>query len=404
MERAEQARFPALDPEPPPRSLRWRLGAAAATLGAMASLAALAWLLASLGGGAPAKAAIVGGPSGRVLFMSSAGVFGLVSPDGGGAQQLTALGSHAISGGTNSTPSLDGKQVVAGDGTVLSVSGQTVTAAPSHENLAARPQTQLAYLNPFTDGDQDLVILTGGEAGYPISDAAVGLVRWQSGAQVASLGTADQSAGVAGDPQLPGVFVTVALPASSAGEGDTRVELRDVGRPPVVLATAASVDRALGQPANLYFVLSPYPDPAGDKIAITVNSGLAGPQPAAGVIVVNRTGRLLATLTTSGRPQSGYGVQWSPDGNTLLYVTQGSTGQEVAEWTPGSGAPFARPLPDVGDTAGDCVWSSNGAEVLCAAANLQTRALSWVTGPARGGPFAVHSAPGMPIEYLVNGR
>lgn len=403
--RAEPSRFPALDPEPSPHSARWRLGAAAASLVALAAMAAIVWLVVSLVSGAPSgKVSVANGQAGGVLFMSSAGGFGLASPDGDGTQTLPALGTHAISGGTNATPSLDGSRVVAGDGTVLDVSGRTVARLPSQASLATQQQEQLAYLNPFTDGDRDLVILTGGEAGYPVSDASVSLVRWQSGARVASLGTADQNAGAAGDPQSPGVFVAVSLPASSEGEGDSRVELRDVARPPVVLATAASVDRALGQPAKSYFVLSPYPDPAGDKIAIAVNTSQLRPQPSVGVIVVSRAGHLLATLDSPGRPQGNYGLRWSPNGETLLYVTQDSAGQAMAEWTPGSGSLSSRRLPDPGDTAGTCVWSPDGADVLCGTVNLQSRALSWVSGSAQGGPLAAHSAPGTPIEFLMTGR
>ncbi len=374
------------------------------TVAVVAALGGLGWLLFWLPGGSshPEKTVgatgVTGAAPGRVLFMSSSGIYGLASPDGTGVRELVGLGTHSVSGGAYAFPSFDGRYAVATDGTVIAVDGTTPSLQSANLDVATGAQ-QLDYDNPFTDDDQDVVIFHGGPSGYASTNASVVLVRWRSGAQVGSLGAADQYAGGAGDPQAPGAFLSVALPATSEGEGDEQVELRDVGKQPVVLATAAVVDRALGQPTSRYFVLSPYPDPAGDKVAITVNTIQPGSGPSVGVIVVDRSGHVLGSLSGLAAPQGGYAVTWSPDGRSLLYVATGNGGQEVGEWMPGS-SPLFRALPDASKTAGVCIWSADASQILCEATDLQTQTTSWVSGAARGGPLGVNPGPGSPVEFL----
>jgi hypothetical protein len=367
------------------------------------AVAGVAWLVVWVTGSPPQKSAAAGGPQ-SVLFITQAGIFGSASPDGAGSKELTHLGAHAISGIANANPSVDGRYVVAADGSVISVGGGRIAAVSSRLDMATLPNDQLAYINPFTGGDGDVVLLAGGGPGYATADARVSLVDWRTGGQVANLGTADEDAGAAGDPAAAGAFVSVAA-SPAAGEGDARVELRDVGRKPVVLATAASLDRLLGQPSSAYYVLSPYPDPAGDRIAITVNSTQPGGlQRSVGVVVVTRSGRVLESLGSSASPQNGYGVNWSPDGTALLYLSQGPAGQQLEVWSPGSGVPHARTLPVLGNTADYCIWSPDGSRILCADTDLQTRSVGWLSGPLRGGSLVAGPGPGYPIEFLVTSR
>jgi WD40 repeat protein len=400
----EHVRFPALDPEPPPRSWRWRAASAGVTVAAAAGLAAVVLLVLWLTGGSRSATGAAPGVGGKVLFLSTSGSLGVASPDGSGVRNLAGLGSHALNGGAQAIPSLDGSYVVTADGAVFYVAGGTVSPRRSSLDLAAEQQFQLSYDNPFTDADEDLVLLAGGPGTYGSTDAGVSLFNWRTGTPAGNLGNGDQIAGPAGDPQGSGAIVPVAAPAGSAGEADSRVELRDLGRPAVVLVTAGSVDRALGRSPDLAVVLSPFPDPAGDKIAIIASAAQPGLHPSAGVVVVDRSGHLLSSLTGTAPPESGYGVEWSPDGKSLLYVALGTSGQEAVVWNSGSGTPLTRPLPNPGDNAAYCIWSPDGTEVLCATVDLQSRAVTWVTGSSGAGPLLPHPGPGVPVEFVGTRR
>jgi hypothetical protein len=306
-----------------------------------------------------------------------------------------------MSDATFAVASPDGRYAIAGDGTIVTLTGGEPSRALSELDLATSPQYQLAYVDPFTGDDADIVVLSGGAPGYATAHAAVTLLDWRTGRQVASLGEVDGNAGTSGDPAATGVFGSVAAPVQvSGGEGDSRVELRDVGRPPVVIATSASVDRALGLPASRYSTLSPFPDPAGDKVAITVDTVQSG-ETSPGIVVVNRGGQILAS-TTAARPADGYSVQWSPDGSSLVYMTAADAGEAVAEWSPGPGSlpPVTRPVPDSGDVAGRCLWSTDGTELLCVMADVASQHLTWLSTSSTGGPFALQPGPGNPITFL----
>src|SRR5262249_61199146 len=71
---------------------------------------------------------------------------------------------------------------------------------------------------------------------------------------------------VAGDPQARGVFVSVPAPprpsaATARASPDSGIALRDAGRRPVLLASAAHLNRDLGEPAHGPASLPTYPPP-----------------------------------------------------------------------------------------------------------------------------------------------
>ena len=104
-----------------------------------------------------------------------------------------------------------------------------------------------------------------------------------------SLGAGDQ---VAGDPQAPGAFVSVAAPAAPSasiqGGADAQIVLRDAGRPPVLLATAAALNSDLGYARSLPASLDPVPSPSGSEVAVAVRPEGAS---VTGIVILNRTGQ-----------------------------------------------------------------------------------------------------------------
>jgi hypothetical protein len=105
----------------------------------------------------------------------------------------------------------------------------------------------VAWPQPFADHDRAVAMLK--DYGDPTESASnpIFVASIASGDTV-PLGTGDS---VAGDPQAPGVFVAVAAPlgrtaTSLAGSPNSAVLLRDAGHRPVMLATAAQLDRYLG--------------------------------------------------------------------------------------------------------------------------------------------------------------
>jgi hypothetical protein len=219
-----------------------------------------------------------------------------------------------------------------------------------------------------------------------------------------SLGVADE---VSGDPAGAGVIASLPAPpvatstptvAPSNGEWpDGSVVVRDAGKKDVLLGTAARLNGDAGLPASAQTDLFPQPDPAGDMIAIVVQP-IAGHLPA-GVVVVTRTGRELFALSRAGRSVS---VSWSPSGHSLAIVVQVPHGSVLHIWSSGE-ATAAQRFPAAADY-GACVWSPDGAWILCAVTGEHSNGEHWAVASARGGPMVVTNGPGYPISWLGPGQ
>jgi WD40-like Beta Propeller Repeat len=292
------------------------------------------------------------------------------------------------------TASPDGRYLSLGNGQVAAVrTGPVLAAYPtkvsvSWEKIAAWPDS-------FADHERQLVMLltygTNASATTPVV-----LTSLATGRSV-SLGIGDQ---VAGDPQAAGAFLSVAAPPRPSAtvthvSPDARIELRDAGRPPVTLATAATLNHDLGQSQHLPVELIPYPDQSGGKVAVVVQPAAGSQQ--AGIVVLNRAGRVVGTvparLGVEGTPA------WAPSGGSLAYSSNGSNGPELRVWKIG-GQIVTRPLP-VGDSSYSwCIWSPNGASILCAAPGGGTGSQNWAVTGAAGGAMAGVRGPGFPVTWL----
>jgi hypothetical protein len=164
----------------------------------------------------------------------------------------------------------------------------------------------------------------------------------------------------------------------------------------VVLATAGALRRDLSLGLNDPVALIPYPNASGDKIAVEV---LPVDGTTSGIVMLNRTGRVIGTLQTP------FGVQgipvWSPSGTSLAYPSIGNDGPGLFIWTGGDQA-AATPFPlsaANGAAFSSCVWSPDGKSVLCE--NEGPGQHHWVVVGASGRAFAEPAqAPGHPLAWL----
>jgi hypothetical protein len=388
-----QRRFPAVDPEPPPRPLWRRLLAPAAVIVLAGAVAAgvMLWPFASGRPGAAGRPDAAVGSGGRVVALTATGDLATADPDGANVTAVSALGTV----GQVASASPDGRYLSLGNGQVAIVRQGSALAPYPTKVPVSDGSTEVAWPDSFADGERDLIVLAA-YSGYASAINPISVVSLATGRSL-SLGSGDMAEG---DPQAPGAFLSVAAPprASAAVSQlipDSKIELRDSGRPTVVLATAAALNHDAGQSQPLPVQLIPYPDPSGDKIAVVVEPASGSQQ--AGIVVLSRTGRLIGAVNGSLAVQ---GVPaWSPSGRTLAYVSSGSGGLALRVWTVG-GATLTRSLPATG--AGDdwCVWSPDGASVLCGDSASSTPSQDWAIARATGGAMASVRGPGLPIAWL----
>ena len=298
--------------------------------------------------------------------------------------------------------------------------GQPVSASPDNhyfslpdgQLIAVRPGPSLVYLatrvpnngttiapwpDPFANHSRDLIMLRA-YAGYESAANPVSVVSLATG-RTLPLGLADR---VAGDPQTDGAFVSVAAaPSPSAAvtqvTADSRLELRDPGRPGAVLGTAAALSHDVGLGNNVPVSLIAYPDPSGRRIAVVVQPASGGQ---AGIVVLSRSGGVLGTVAA---PASVRGIPaWSPSGGSLAYLSAGGSTPELRVWTTGGRSSTWQLTSGNGDDW--CIWSPGGTAVICAStAVTDTQDWTAVTVAGQPGrPVAVYG-PGLPVAWLPGG-
>jgi hypothetical protein len=321
---------------------------------------------------------------GRVVSESPDGTVVVSDPNGSNMQTLRSFPLQTGSSDQELVVAADERFLLSGIHTLITATGPLPT--PVDSNVLFSPAMTPVRTSPFADHDRAVVVLTGGSAP---TTSAVSLVLVADGATLA-LGEADQAAG---DPQSLGAFLTVAAPTQPNVDGwhsgpyDTAVELRDPGRS-TLLATSASLNRALGQNPDRPVALRIVPDSAGNKLAVVIEPA-ASTGPDAALVVLDRRGRVLNVLNRGAGPVRGSVPSWSPDGAALAYHTVTPGGAAIAVW-PIGGPVHLRVAPNPDTSFAGCLWAPDNSRVLC---STGSKSPQWIFVPAHGGPLITITAP-----------
>jgi hypothetical protein len=307
--------------------------------------------------------------------------------------------------GTGLLVAIDGRYLATGTGQEYVLRGRALAPTGRDIPFVGPPGSWRAV--DFTDHDRGLVA-TDSSSDFGGVEAVT-----FAGHRTADLGAAESAVG---DPDALGIFAVYADPGAGPGYErsnpltDTRIERRDAGAPPVVLAGADQVSADLGEPAGTPAILSVLPDPEGDRIAVLVVP--AGPQPLrAGIVVLSRTGLLLGVVHLAGQ---GVGQPaWSPNGRSLVYDASTPAHAAVAVWKVGR-LPVIRtlrpPRPTSPPTSGParppftglgrCLWAVAGNGFLCADSQIGETTTAWLLGRAGGGTLVQVIGPSFPLAWL----
>ncbi|HEX9033567.1 MAG TPA: hypothetical protein VF834_17130 [Streptosporangiaceae bacterium] len=352
-ETSTRPRFPALDPEPPPR--RWWRALPVLVLVAVVGVTVIVVTTRS-----PHRQhsprPLAGSFAGIVLAEAPSGQLTLTDLRSGRTVRLSSLGLFPVSPAP--VVSADGKYLIApAMGILISLANPAVPVKVPN-SLSFSTTSDPALASPFADHDRS-VVLQGLTYSLPVAKAPTSIQSVSTGHTV-PLGIADLAAG---DPQAPGVFAPVGWPSLPLHDGvtpDVRLELRDAGAPPRVLASSASLRHILGISARATVTLRAIPNPQGTMVAVEVQP--TSPGSSAGVVVLDRRGKVLGFEST-GSPAIP-AIAWSLSGTTLAFVGSGAIGPELTEWDVGAQSSTVN-LPFGMSTPAGCMWSPDATAVLC---------------------------------------
>jgi hypothetical protein len=388
-------RFPALDPEPPPSP--WRIARRVLVLVVVLAIGFGGYTAVSRLGGRTGRAPSASQPasvsagskfSGVVLAQRANGSLSLTDMASGKTVLLTKLGDFGSLNPGLVSP--DGRFLLdPGTGQIVSFARLAHPALVPNKLLftpAGAGYTQ-AY---WSDHDTSVVVLVYSNSPSP-TFPAVAVQNVTTGATSALHGIDN----AAGDPQQPGAFVSVPVPGpppASAPPDDAAVELKDAGSPARLLATTATLVRAAGLKKGSLVSLDPVPNPQGTMVAVDVY----GPGTMGGIVVLSRTGKVLAT--EQAVPGGLFDTVWSDSGRSLAFVDTGAQGLQLTRWEIGEQS--VTTILNMSEKAlGSCLWSPDGTSVLCQGAHLQW---TLVRSGAANSTY-VFGADGQPLAWL-NGR
>jgi hypothetical protein len=388
----EPRRFPLLDEEPPPRPWWQRLLIPAGVIvlaGAVGAAVALWPTSSPAHRSATGQARRLAGLAGRIVAVAPDHGLVVSAPDGSKVVPVKALGNvgYAV------YPALDNRYLSLGNGQIVATSPARSPALASTKVSFFTGDQSGGFIEPFADHDRELVILANPGFGTT-TDVIISEISLSTGRSV-KLGIGHQ---IAGDPQARGAFVSVAGQVAATTSvtdvvPDARVELREAGQPSRVLAIAAAINRALGQPPRLSVALTPYPNPSGTEIAVKVQPQGGGST--SGVVILNRRGRVLGTVATPKGPAGSDAVSWSPAGNSLAFTSVGPAAPDLRIWSNGQLRTEAFPAGAKGNF---CLWSPDGKSLLCTSG--QDNGRPWLFASPSGGTMTTVTGAGFPVAWL----
>lgn len=402
-------RFPALDPEPPPSARYRRLArSVAVTIVALAVVLGLArltfYLLGNHGQAPPASSTrsipvrpASDAPAGTIVSLTSGQYLAVSDLRGDRPTELSSLGKMVPA----PDPTLDNRYLVTPFAQLITFTAQGHPVVTQMKDVNAGYWDPVAS-EPLADHDQEAVLYSNG----------AGINSGNNPIEISSLATGVayspwQADNVAGDPQMAGIFASVAAPFQASSNPtnsypDASVQLLDFNRPRVVLASAAELDADVRLAATTRALFFPYPSPNGDLVAIVVQPitqpGESFGQEGGGVVVLTRTGREVASFGAAGGLIS---PAWSLSGTSLAIAANSGHGTVLRIWETGGVSSSQSFPPSEGNQYGDCIWSPDGAWILCAESGAKgTAGQNWVVASVSGGPMVVTHGPGLPLAWL----
>lgn len=360
LEAVEPPRFAPLIPTPtrqPPRR-RFVAMAFAAVVAIFFIVGAVTggWSLSSGRSSVPAALRLL---SGRVLALSSKGGIVSVTPATGKVQRFP------VPARASSFPpiavSSDGKLLLDAEGKVVVVTTGYQSSEENPPSAALSRDTVPAPSAPFGDHDQTVLLLTRRTVRAPASSAILNLAD----GDLSDIGVIDSGGA---DPETTGAFVSVPARANQSDLAypagpDVRLELRIPGQPAVTVATAAQLNEEVGSYPATPILLSVYPDPTGNVLAVTLDP-LHPMQGNVPLLLLTRTGNPITAFAGGVGPTYESQPVWSPDGRQLAYPTHTPTGTSLDIVTL-SGTTRELPALTPSSTFGRCVWSPDSADVVC---------------------------------------
>lgn len=413
------ARFPALDPEPPPPSLARRLTVAGAAVAVLAVLGGVGVAVRSLGGSSePVTPAASVAPAGRVVVLDGEHL-GVASPAGGErAEPITDdIPVDLLALRFGFAVSIDGRRGVAVDSGRLVDLTRTGVQTPGPAVPADLLDEAALSTQPWTSTGE-LVLLRSGAGGPTVALIDATSARTTDlGPGVTAVGDPSSRAAVVatGPPQAPPVDLQTGEGYARSRRAD-RIELRTPGVAPRLLLTMPAFARAVGLGPGEVGVdlLSVSPD--GRHVALTgfriedairesvaaetfTSSGI----PATGLVVLDRSGRVVAARPATADRRVAW-MRWSGTGRLAYEELVGKVVNDPDEtlrlWSPLT-APRDEPLlvelPGVFNGAVDapCSFSPDNVRLLCGDER------GWYdVEAATGAATAVPVVPGRPLAWL----
>lgn len=259
--------------------------------------------------------------------------------------------------------SADGRYLVTSEGdALLKVTATGIKRLKSPVVAMSTQDTEPAQ--PFLDHNKYVLAATDGSKRATIKAVPLG------GGTARVLGHGYDASG---DPHGLAAYVSTAagpqvndLVVGALVQPEGSIVRMAAGHAPQTLITAKKVDQLAGESGHTHWLMSATPCPDGTEVLVTAFT-LDAPQPRGLLAVLSPTGRVVADVTGA---QLGGGY-WSNDGSHVAYVDLAK--DQMVVWQPSADTKVSIPVPALESGWYDCLWSPDGAWLVCAGGHAIVR-------------------------------